>query len=48
MPKEMAPFHMLCMVSPYPASSSTDTSSVVRIHLFGNMFDDRPAEEDRR
>jgi hypothetical protein len=49
-PKEIEPFHMLRMTSPYPVRSGPDhirpdpapgtgTSSVVRILLFGNMFD---------
>lgn len=35
-------------MSPYPIRAGTDTSSVVRILLFGNMFDDRADKERAR
>src|SRR5216683_1240563 len=38
-PNEIAPVHMLRMMSPYPSWTIRDTSSVVRVLLFGNMFD---------
>jgi hypothetical protein len=38
-PKEIAPFHMLRMVSAYPIGSGADTTSVVWIRLLGDIFE---------
>src|SRR5690348_4586944 len=39
MPNEIAPAQMLRMASPYPERTRSDTSSGVRIYLFGITFE---------